>query len=198
MAGTVVAVFVTRESAHNSARKLVDTGVSINDISVVVQESHAANDPQATHDSEHPVLVSSVREVDHHDVEQAHNASSGSVGRAATGVTVGVSIGALFGSALILVPGLGPLLAAGPIAVLMGTSIAGGVVCGLVGALASDGIPERAAMTYHEQVAAGHALVTVLTSSPHAEGIEKILEDGGGRQIGFFPRILDSVQSIES
>jgi len=106
MAGTVVAVFRSRELAHNSAQKLLDSGVSINDISVVVKESHAANDPEATHDSEHPVLVSSVREVDHHDVEQSHRNSSGSVGRAATGMTVGVSLGALVGSALILVPGL--------------------------------------------------------------------------------------------
>jgi len=83
-------------------------------------------------------------------------------------------------------------------AVLMGTSIAGGVVCGLVAALASDGIPEDAAKMYHDRVASGQALVTVLTSADHAAGIEKTLEDGGGRQIGFFKRILDSVQSIES
>jgi len=196
MAGTVVAVFKTRESAHSAAQKLVDSGVPINDISVVVKETHVED--AAVHDPDAAVLVGSVREVDHHDVEQAHSGSSGSVGRVATGVTVGSALGALVGSALIVVPGIGPLIAAGPIVALMGSALAGGVMGGVAGALASDGIPEKAAELYHDRVSRGDALVTVLTSAHRAPSIELILEDGGGRQIGFFPRVLDTVQSIES
>jgi hypothetical protein len=196
MAGTVVAVFKSKEAAHISARKLVDSGVPLNDISVVVKESHVED--ASVHDPEGAVLVGSVREVDHHDVEQPHSGSSGSVGRVATGVTVGVSLGALVGSALIVVPGIGPLIAAGPIAALIGSAVAGGVMGGVAGALASDGIPERAATLYHDHVNKGDALVTVLTSAHRAQSIEAVLENGGGREIGFFPRVLDSVQSLES
>jgi hypothetical protein len=83
---------------------------------------------------------------------------------AATGGTTGAVVvgvlGLLAGIGVIAIPGLGPLLAAGPIvAVLTGVG-AGGVVGGIIGALAGLGIPEYEAKRYEGLVRKGHVLLS--------------------------------------
>lgn len=199
MAGTVVAVFSERESAHNASRALLDDGVSINDISVVVKApDRVEGNGAGVHDQDGAVLVTSVREVEQHDVEQSVSQESGMGGRAAAGAAVGVPFGLFLASTLVLIPGLGPVLAAGPVAAMLAGGAVGGVAGAFVGALASEGIPEAAATNYHGHVLAGRALVAVLASEEQSKVIQQSLLDHGGRDIGFYPRILDTVQSIES
>jgi len=195
VAGTVVAVFSDKAAAQNASRALLDDGVSLNDISVVVkgQEETSPGDP----DAEGSVLTQSVREVSHHDVEQPAHSKDSVVG-AAAGAGVGVPFGLFLASAMILIPGIGPVIAAGPVLALLTGGVLGGAAGALAGALASEGIPQEAAHTYHDSVEAGHALVTVLASDGRETHIEQVLTDKGGRDIGYYPRILDSVQSIES
>jgi len=199
MAGTVVAVFFEREAAHNASRALLEAGVSLNDISVVAKaRDQTADLASGDLHADGAVLVTSVREVEQHDVEQSVSQESGMAGRAAAGAAVGVPFGLFLASTLILIPGIGPVVAAGPVAAMLAGGAVGGVAGAFVGSLASEGIPEAAATTYHDHVHLGHALVAVISSSEQSNRIEKILLDHGGRNIGFYPRILDSVQSIES
>jgi hypothetical protein len=63
------------------------------------------------------------------------------------------------------VPGVGPILAAGPIAAALAGALTGGVtgaaVGGVAGALVDAGVEEHAARYYDEQVKTGGVLVTV-------------------------------------
>jgi hypothetical protein len=91
----------------------------------------------------------------------------------ATGVTaggiIGGSLGLLAGIGALAIPGVGPLIAAGPImASLAGLGI-GGAVGGLVGALVGMGIPEYEAKRYEGAVKNGGTLLSV-----HCDSSEKI------------------------
>jgi len=118
--------------------------------------------------------------------------------RAAIGVVAGAPLGALLVATAILIPGLGVVLAAGPLLVPLLAGVAGGVVGGLVGALTTDGIPDEAARIYHEHVEHGDVLVTVLAGNHNEEHVKELLRESGGQEIGYFPRIMDTLQSIES
>jgi site-specific DNA-cytosine methylase len=79
--------------------------------------------------------------------------------------------GLLIGLSAALIPGIGPVLAAGPLAAALGGlagagvgALAGGVAGGLLGVLGSMGVPEERARLYTEAVRRGGVLVTV-----HAE-----------------------------
>lgn len=84
---------------------------------------------------------------------------------AATGVTaggvVGGTLGLLAGIGALAIPGVGPLIAAGPIvASLAGLGI-GGAVGGMVGALVGMGIPEYEAKRYEGHMKDGGTLLSV-------------------------------------
>jgi hypothetical protein len=71
--------------------------------------------------------------------------------------------GMLFGSAFFIIPGVGPLLVAGPIltwliAALEGAAVVGGISA-LGAALVSIGIPQNRIIEYETQVRAGHFVV---------------------------------------
>src|SRR6202041_528583 len=83
----------------------------------------------------------------------------------AVGVTAGGAIGGvldlLAGIGVLAIPGVGPLIAAGPImAGLAGVGV-GGAVGGIVGALTGMGIPEYEAMRYEGRVKGGGTLLSV-------------------------------------
>jgi hypothetical protein len=89
--------------------------------------------------------------------------------KAPEGATLGVTAGGAIGGVLgvlagvgaLAIPGVGPLIAAGPIlAGLAGLGV-GGAVGGLVGALMGMGIPEYEAKRYEGRVKGGGTLLSV-------------------------------------
>ena len=85
--------------------------------------------------------------------------SDEAVAGAATGVTVAVVLGYLAGIGALTIPGVGPLLAAGPIlATLAGIGAAG--ASGLVRAMSGLGIPEEDAERYLGRLRQGGILVS--------------------------------------
>jgi len=89
------------------------------------------------------------------------------VAGAATGAAAGAGIAALWslGMSFGVVPVIGPILAAGPIAAALLSAAGGAAAGGLLGALVGMGIPEEDAKYYEGEVHAGRFLVTV-----HADG----------------------------
>ena len=83
----------------------------------------------------------------------------------ATGVTAGGAIGGtlglLAGIGALAIPGVGPLIAAGPIMGALAGLGVGGAVGGLVGALIGMGIPEYEAKRYEGRVRDGGTLLSV-------------------------------------
>src|SRR5580704_10326961 len=69
-------------------------------------------------------------------------APEGAVTGAGSGAVLGGALGWLAGIGLLAIPGLGPLIAAGPIMAALAGGGVGGAVGGLTGALIAMGIPE--------------------------------------------------------
>jgi len=86
---------------------------------------------------------------------------------AAKGAAAGAALGLLAGSALLVIPGLGPVFFAGA----MASGITGGLVGGLVGAMGGWGVKDDHIRQYEAALNKGKALV-VITGSPSrlAEG----------------------------
>ena len=101
-----------------------------------------------------------------------------------TGGLVGGGLGLLAGLGELAVPGIGPLMAAGPItATLVGAAV-GGTLGGLVGALIGVGIPEFEAKLYEEAVKEGGILLSIHCDEPDKVLIaEKALENTGAGQV---------------
>jgi hypothetical protein len=89
---------------------------------------------------------------------------------AVKGMVAGGLAGGLLGAAAVLVvPGVGPLLAMGVLASALGFGAAGVATGGILGAMVGAGISEEEARVYEKEFEAGRAIVTV-----HAG--ERILE----------------------
>jgi rhodanese-related sulfurtransferase len=107
---------------------------------------------------------------------------------AATGVTtggiVGGSLGLLAGIGALAIPGVGPLIAAGPIVATLAGLGAGGAVGGIVGALVGLGIPEFEAKRYEGAVKDGGTLLSVHCDTAYQiDAAKAALKDTGARDI---------------
>ena len=80
---------------------------------------------------------------------------------ALTGGALGGATGLLAGLGALAIPGIGPIVAAGPIAASIMGAITGAGVGGLAGALIGLGIPDDDAKYYQESVEDGKILVLV-------------------------------------
>lgn len=102
---------------------------------------------------------------------------------AGIGAALGGVGGLLLGFAGLAVPGVGPVLAAGPIIAALGGAGIGAAAGGLIGALTEGGIPEDDASIYAEGVRRGDILVTVQTSGDRAHRASEILDRAGAVDI---------------
>ena len=93
--------------------------------------------------------------------EKATKAPEGAGAGALTGGVIGGTIGLLAGMGTLAIPGLGPLIAAGPILAALGGTAAGATAGSIVGALVGLGIPESEAKVYEERLKEGGYLVAV-------------------------------------
>jgi hypothetical protein len=84
----------------------------------------------------------------------------------------------------VAIPGVGPLIAAGPIMGALAGLGAGGAVGGIVGALVGMGIPEYEAKRYEGDVKDGGTLLSVhCDTSEQIKAAKRALEETGARDI---------------
>lgn len=93
--------------------------------------------------------------------ETGTKAGEGAAAGAATGGAIGGLAGLLAGVGALAIPGIGPILAAGPIAATLTGAAVGAGTGGLAGALIGMGIPEDEADRYDSYVKEGKILVLV-------------------------------------
>lgn len=91
--------------------------------------------------------------------------------------------GMLFGGALFFIPGVGPLVAMGPVVGWIAGALEGAVVGGSIGVfgavLSSVGIAEDQVVKYETEVKAGRFLVLARSSVEEIERAQGILETTG-------------------
>ena len=150
---TVVASFNRLADATAALRDLREAGFAETDINLLASRT--------TQDTE-PGLVE----------DTASGAATGAIAGGALGGAAGLAA-ALMGLAI---PGVGPILAAGPIAAALAGAGAGAVAGGVVGALTDVGISESDAQVYAESVRRGGAVITVRTDESRAALAEEILD----------------------
>lgn len=141
----VIGIFQREEEAIKAIERLKTNGYMADEISVLSKDKDAAKH---------------VEEVTGSDAVSADGKAKAAGGAAIGGVLGGA--GALLAElGLIAIPGVGPFLAAGPIAATIGGIIAGGAVGGIVGALVELGVDKAEAKEYEEYLNRGDILVLV-------------------------------------
>src|SRR6202162_4285841 len=136
----VFGIYSTRNAAENAADAIVNAGFTTSDISVLLPENLGSK-PIAT--------------------EKSSKAPEGAATGGGTGAVLGGALGLLAGIGALAIPGVGPLIAAGPImAALAGVGV-GGAVGGFTGALIGMGIPEFEAKRYEGRLKKGGILLSV-------------------------------------
>lgn len=175
MAKTVVGLFDTMEEAQGVVQDLIDSGFSRNDISLV------ANDAKGQYKD----YKTTSRDVDGDGDD--NNAGEGAGAGAIGGTVVGGVLGLLVGVGALAIPGIGPVVAAGTLATVLGsTALGAGIGAaagGLIGALVGMGVPEEDARYYTEGVRRGGALVTVNASDDKADTAYDIIQRHGAVDI---------------
>lgn len=107
---------------------------------------------------------------------------------AGEGAATGGIVGLLLGAAAMLIPGIGPIVAVGPLAAGLAGAVTGGVtgavVGGITGGLVHLGVPEDEARWANERFSSGGYLVTVRTDEGSYGKARGILEASGAETSG--------------
>ena len=102
----------------------------------------------------------------------------------AAGLGLGTMLGMLAGIGSLAIPGVGPLIAAGPIMGALSGAAVGVDTGSLTGALVGLGIPEFEAKQYEGKIKGGSALISVHTESSEARSwVKEIFEHTHAKDI---------------
>lgn len=122
-----------------------------------------------------------VRDMGH---EKHTKAPEGASAGAGTGAIIGGAVGWLAGIGALAIPGLGPLIAAGPIMAALSGAAVGAGVGGVTGGLIGLGIPEYEAKQYADKLNDGNILLSVHTEDgEQAKCAEEIFKSEGATDI---------------
>lgn len=159
----VFGIYNSREGAENAVDRLIASSFRNEDISVLLQDN------VGTKDFAH---------------EKHTKAPEGTAAGVVTGGVIGGTLGALIGIGALAIPGVGPLIAAGPIIGALTGIGSGGVVGGFIGALIGLGIPEYEAKRYEGRIKQGGILLSVhCDNSDWAAKAKQVLHDTGAEDI---------------
>jgi hypothetical protein len=149
MTETVYGVFDDVDNAERAVSALKDHGADGNEVSVI-RRSDGRGVPQIENEAAQGLTVTGPGDV---------------AAGAMKGGAAGIALGVLASAVALTIPGIGPILAAGPLATAIGaalaTGAAGAIGGGFVGYLVDQGVPDVTATRYHEAVTRGDILVSV-------------------------------------
>jgi len=161
----VYGIYRTRMMVERAVEELKGAGFRNADISVLFPESGGTKD---------------------FAIEKETKAPEGAATGAGTGAVVGGALGWLVGIGLLVVPGVGPFIAAGPIMAALAGVGAGGLVGGIAGALIGMGIPEYEANRYEGHIKKGGILLSIhADDSDWKNKGKEILNRTGAEDIGY-------------
>src|SRR3984893_15660147 len=159
----VFGIYTTVADADRATDSLVSSGFSASDISALLPENLGSKQI---------------------GTEKATKAPEGAAAGAGSGAVLGGALGLLAGIGALAIPGVGPLIAAGPIVATLAGMGVGGTVGGLTGALIGLGIPEYEAKRYEGVIQKGGILLSVhCSTSDEVSRCKDILKRTGGEDI---------------
>lgn len=140
MAKAIFCTVKTTPQAADVVERLKAAGFSNNDISVLMPNQTGTKDFAINNQTKAP---------------------EGAATGAGAGAVLGGALGWLTGIGALAIPGVGPLIAAGPIMAALSGAAVGGALGGLTGALIGMGIPEYEAKKYEGKLKGGSVLISV-------------------------------------
>ncbi len=169
MQKSVIGLFTSESAAREAIANLRKQGYTDNEINLVRKDDRSGGDKGVGS----PGMTNRVNAS---DLDLA-------TGNVTDGVTSGATWGGLAGLALgagaLAVPGVGPLLAAGPIA----GALTGAATGGIAGGLIDWGIPEERGRHYENRVKQGDLLAIVKVSDNKANEAASILRNNGAKDV---------------
>ena len=159
----VFGIFRSPNETERAVDHLLAAGFSNSDISVLLPDDDSA------------------RKFAH---EKSTKAPEGATTGGAAGGVIGGTLGLLAGIGMLAIPGVGPLIAAGPIMAALAGLGMGSAFGGIVGALVGMGIPEYEAKRLVGHVKDGGILLSVHCDTPEEiAAAEDALEATGAQDI---------------
>lgn len=158
MSQTIVGLFHSRQQAREAVRELKNRGFSEDEISLVAREEDDENreSSQMSYDNQ--------------------NLADGT----ATGGAIGGLTGLLAGAGALLIPGIGPIIAAGPLAGALTGIVTGGIAGGLI----DYGIPEEHGRHYEQELGRGKVMVAVTAESENeSDKAASVFRSGGAYDV---------------
>jgi len=163
MKKSVIGIVETQIQAERIVDQLQQRGVASGDISVLFPDKRSGKDFAHEHNTKAP---------------------EGAVIGIGAGGVIGGTLGLLAGIGALAIPGVGPLIAAGPLMGALSGAAAGGAVGGVAGGLIGLGVPEFEAKSYEGKVRGGNILIAVHTDNSETERRSKqIFESNGAHDI---------------
>ncbi|MGE5170213.1 MAG: hypothetical protein ACM3JC_07545 [Rudaea sp.] len=205
---TIVGSFDSFDEANEVARELMDDGFRDSDVSVVASNLRGVPSGTGTSSGAYagapadtstgiaggPYASSAADGIVTEDGagltrpalardERVDDGRSGAATGAVTGGVVGGAAGLAASLMGLAIPGIGPIIAAGPIVATLTGAGVGAVAGGLIGGLTDLGVSRPDAEYYAEQVRRGGALVTVRADDARAERAADIMRAHGAIDI---------------
>jgi hypothetical protein len=153
---SVVAIYDTHAQAEHAIKELQEAGVDMKSLSIAGKDTHTVE-----------------------DVVGYYNAGDRMKHWGKVGAFWGGFWGLLFGSGLFLIPGLGPILVAGPLVAWIIAGLEGAVVVGGVSALGaglvSIGIPKDSVLKYEVALKTDKYLLVVHGTEDAVENAKNII-----------------------
>jgi hypothetical protein len=166
---SVIAITRTKEQTEAIAFYLQQAGFSSEQVSFLLPDTHAATEFAHEHNTKAP---------------------EGAIAGVAGGGLLGGALGLLAGAGILALPGLGPLLVAGPLLAALSGAAAGAAVGGVGGALVGLGIPEFEARLYEGRLKGGNILLAVHVENRNEQTrAEEILRNGGATDVSLAARV---------
>lgn len=180
MKKSVVAIVKSQHQADKLVDDLRAAGFTDSDISVLMRDSRTGGlrDTQtgSAFDEDEPPRGKQTNL----GLEKGSKAGTGGATGAAAGGIIGGTIGLLAGLGTIAIPGLGALVAAGPILGALSGSAVGGSVGLITGSLVGLGVPEIEAKVFEGQLKEGGVLVAAhCANDQEIEQAKKICKANG-------------------
>ncbi|WP_435017802.1 DUF2382 domain-containing protein [Tundrisphaera sp. TA3] len=154
--GTVVGLFETRDQAVKAVESLKAAGFPAEDMSIVMRDREASADV----------------------AEEAGVGDAAAAGAMGGGLLGGIA-GLVLGAGALAIPGIGPIIAAGPIAAALTGGALGAAAGGIVGALTEVGVPEDEVEHYQAGVERGGVLLSVKVPAGRESEARSLLTSTG-------------------
>lgn len=151
---TIVGLFSSLRQAEQSVNQLRSNGFSTEEINIVAKDNQqSGRTSELTDDS---IMDGTM-----------------------TGGAIGGVGGLLLSAGALAIPGIGPIIAAGPIAATISGAIGGGIAGGLI----DWGIPSERSEAYSKEVSAGSTLAVIKTTQNKVSQAIQILTNSGAKNV---------------